>query len=289
MARQILHIDKEALDALVKRKVEEQVEQKLREKEHKLRKEISKRKSLEKELQEKTQRLIRSSEPQYFYKSKLKVEDKEGSEEWLITYSDVVTLLLTLFVLMLSFSKYDVAKYEEIKSEIDKNLIKKEKTVTTFNSLRKEMIEIFEQYNLENSVSVKLDPRGLKIQLASNSLYDLGSAKIKPTMFPVLKQIAEAIKKSPIKNYMIEVDGHTDNIPITNSSKYESNWELSANRATNVVKYFIKLGIPPERLRAAGYADTHPLVPNTDADGNPIPENQAKNRRVEIIVERTME
>ncbi len=289
MARQILHIDKEALDALVKRKVEEQVEQKLKAKERSLKKEITKRRAVEKQLQEKTRQLIHAAEPKYFYKSKLKINNGEDSQEWLITYSDVVTLLLTLFVLLLSFSKIDLAKFEEVKSAIDKDLIKKEKTVTTFNALREQMVEIFNEYNLQNSVSVKLDPRGLKIELASNSLYDLGSAEIKPTMFPVLKKIAETVKSSPIKNYMIEVDGHTDNIPITNSSKYESNWELSANRATNVVKYFIKLGIPPSRLRAAGYADTHPLVPNTDADGNPIPENQAKNRRVEIIIERTTE
>ncbi len=288
MARQILHIDKEALDALVKRKVEEQVEQKIKEKDRLLNKETSKRRALEKKLQEKARQLIRSSEPKYFYKSKLKFGE-EDSQEWLISYSDVVTLLLTLFVLLFSFSKVDIARFEEVKTAIDKDLIKKEKTVTTFNSLRKQMVEIFDEYNLQNSVSVKLDPRGLKIQLASNSLYDLGSAKIKPTMFPVLDKIAETIKSSPIKNYMIEVDGHTDNIPITNSTKYESNWELSANRATNVVKYFIEKGIPPQRLRAAGYADTHPLVPNTDPDGNPIPENQAKNRRVEIIIERTTE
>jgi chemotaxis protein MotB len=288
LAKQILHIDKEALDALVKRKVEDAVEQRLREKEHKLRKEVSRRKSLEKELQEKTQRMLSSSEPKFFYKSKLKVQQDE-SQDWLITYSDVVTLLLTLFVLLLAVSKIDITKFEEVKTAIDKDLIKKEKVVTTFNALRKQMVEIFHEYNLENSATVKLDPRGLKIELASNSLYDLGSAEIKPTMFPVLKRIAETVKSSPIQNYMIEVDGHTDNIPIRNSSKYDSNWELSANRATNVVKYFISLGIPPDRLRAAGYADTHPLVPNTDANGNPIPENQAKNRRVEIIIERAQQ
>jgi len=288
LARQILHIDKEALDNLVKRKVEEQVEARLKEKDSRLRKEVSKRKALEKELHEKTQRLLQSPPPKYFYQSKLEIKQQEA-EEWLITYSDVVTLLLTLFVLMLSFSKIDVVKFEQIKSSIDKNLIKKEKTETTFNSLKKQLVEIFDEYSLQNSVNVKLDPRGIKIELASNSLYDLGSAEIKPTMFPVLKRIAETVKNSPIKNYVIEVDGHTDNIPIKNSPKYESNWELSTNRATNVVKYFIKLGIPPNRLRAAGYADTRPLVPNTDADGNPIPENQAKNRRVEIIIERANE
>jgi chemotaxis protein MotB len=286
LAKQILHIDKEALDALVKRKVEEAVADKIREKEHQLKKERSLRKSLEKKLQEQKHKFVSSDEPKYFYKSKVKISEDE-SKEWLVTYSDVVTLLLTLFVLLLSFSDISVAKFEEVKSAIDKDLIKKEKVVTTFNSLKEQMVNIFKDFNLENSVSVKLDPRGLKINLASNSLYDLGSAEIKPTMFPVLKKIAETIKASPVKNYMIEVDGHTDNIPIVNSPKYDSNWELSANRATNVVKYFISLGIPPSRLRAAGYADTHPLVPNTDAQGNPIPENQAKNRRVEIIIERT--
>ncbi len=288
MARQILHIDKEALDALVKRKVEEKTESVIKTYEKKFKKEETKRKALEKELHEKTRKLLHKTETKFLYKSKINV-DSNDEESWLISYSDVVTLMLTLFVLLLSFSKIDIAKFESVKSAIDKNLIKKEHTETTFNSLRKQMMTIFQEYNLENSVTVDLDPRGLKIQLASNSLYDLGSADIKPTMFPVLKKIAESIKNSKIKNYVIEVDGHTDNIPIKNSVRYPSNWELSANRATNVVKYFISLGIPPNRLRAAGYADTHPLVPNTDKNGNPIPENQAKNRRVEIIIERATE
>lgn len=288
MARQILHIDKEALDALVRRKVDEKVNEIVGNKERQLKKEIKKREKLEAELHEKSQKLINSSEPKYFYKSKIQLQEAE-QQEWLITYSDVVTLLLTMFVLLLSIAKFDVVKFEEVKRSIDKDLIKKEKITTSYKSLQKDLIKIFDDYKLNNSVSVQLDPRGIKIMLQNNSLYDLGSAKIKKSMYPVLKKIAEAIKSWKIKDYVIEVQGHTDNIPVTGSNKYESNWELSANRATNVVRYFISLGIPPDRLRAAGYADTHPLVPNTDANGNPISENQAKNRRVEIIIERNSE
>ncbi len=288
MARQILHIDKEALDALVKRKVDEKVKEIVGNKERQLKKEIKKREKLESELYEKTQKLIKSSEPKYFYKSKIQIQQDE-QEEWLVTYSDVVTLLLTMFVLLLSIAKFDVIKFEEVKSSIDRDLIKKEQLNTSFQSLQKDLMKIFNEYKLNNSVMVKLDPRGIRILLQNNSLYDLGSAKIKKSMYPMLKRIAEAIKSWDIKDYVIEVQGHTDNIPVVASSKYESNWELSANRATNVVRYFISLGIPPDRLRAAGYADTRPLVPNTDANGNPIPENQAKNRRVEIIIERNSE
>ncbi len=288
MARQILHIDKEALDALVKRKVDEKVQEVIGNKERQLKKEIKKRERLEAELHEKSQKLIKSSEPEYFYKSKIQLQEAE-QQEWLITYSDVVTLLLTMFVLLLSIAKFDVVKFEEVKRSIDKDLIKKEKITTSYKSLQKDLIKIFDDYKLNNSVSVQLDPRGIRIMLQNNSLYDLGSAKIKKSMYPVLKKIAEAIKSWQIKDYVIEVQGHTDNIPVTGSNKYESNWELSANRATNVVRYFISLGIPPDRLRAAGYADTHPLVPNTDENGKPIPENQAKNRRVEIIIERNSE
>ncbi|HPN37156.1 MAG TPA: OmpA family protein, partial [Melioribacteraceae bacterium] len=86
-------------------------------------------------------------------------------------------------------------------------------------------------------------------------------------------------------NYLVEVEGHTDNIPI-NTPQYPSNWELSTNRATNIVKLFIEEGIPPVRLRAAGYADSRPKLSNVDVNGNSIPQNQAANRRVVIFVQR---
>ncbi len=282
----ILHIDKDALESLVAKKVEEKLKEKVKDERQKRILEERKREALEKELSKKNKQLRHASEPKFFYKTKLNL-DAGGGDEWMMTYSDVITLMLTLFVLLFSLSKIDLSKFEQVKQSIDKDLIKTEQVSTSsFTVLKNKMTSIFDEFHILDKVGVKLGPKGLKIRLSNNAMFALGSAKIKPQMLPILKKVAESIKNSGFRDYVIEVDGHTDNIPVRNSKIYPSNWELSANRATNVVKYFISLGIPPGRLRAAGYADSRPLVPNTDARGNPIPENQAKNRRVEILVER---
>ena len=86
------------------------------------------------------------------------------------------------------------------------------------------------------------------------------------------------------KEYVIEVKGHTDNLPPTICPDFDTNWELSAYRATGVVAQFIASGIDKEKIVAIAMADSEPLVPNMDENGNSIPENQAKNRRVEIFI-----
>jgi chemotaxis protein MotB len=284
----ILHIDKDALESLVSKKVEEKLESRLKEERNLRKQEEQKRKALEKELSKKSASIAHSTEPKYFYKTKLTFSDGDsGGNEWMLTYSDVITLMLTLFVLLFSLSKFDITKFEQVKQSIDRDLIKTEQvSPTTFAALKQKMNAIFKDFRMKDQVAIKLEPRGLNIRLSNKAMFDIGSAKIKKSMFPILAKVVQSIKSSGFDNYVIEVDGHTDNIPVRNSKIYPSNWELSTNRATNVVKYFISLGIPPNRLRAAGYADSRPIVPNTDDKGNPIPENQAKNRRVEILVER---
>lgn len=219
------------------------------------------------------------------YKSKI-VKGEADAEDWLTTYADVITLMLTLFVLLFSYSKVDQKKFEQLKQSINKELLKKDEK-TMFEQVEKNVKNIFESSSMGNKVLVSSDPKGLRIELNSSALYDLGSADIKPEMLGELRELAHTINTLRINfpNYLVEVEGHTDNIPI-NTAQYPSNWELSTNRATNIVKLFIEEGIPPNRLRAAGYADSRPKLSNTDSNGNPIPQNQAANRRVVIFVQR---
>ena len=93
------------------------------------------------------------------------------------------------------------------------------------------------------------------------------------------------LKSDEFRDYAITVEGHTDDTPI-HTAQFPSNWELSTARAAAVVHFLLDQGIPARKLRAAGYADTFPKLPNRDADGNPIPENQAQNRRVVIKLEK---
>ena len=106
-------------------------------------------------------------------------------------------------------------------------------------------------------------------------LFDFGKDAINPEGFPLLNKIAQALIDVP---YRLRVEGHTDNVPIR-TKRFPSNWELSAARAVNVVKYFIRVSkLDPQRLSAVGYGDSRPVVPND------TPFNRAKNRRVEILL-----
>lgn len=119
----------------------------------------------------------------------------------------------------------------------------------------------------------------------STAFFGSGSATLSNSGEVILQHVVTDLKSEEFKDYLVTVEGHTDDAPI-GTSEFPSNWELSTARAAAVVRFFLDRGIPARRLRAAGYADTFPLVSNRDANGKAIPENQAKNRRVVIALEK---
>ena len=215
-----------------------------------------------------------------------RAQGDEGTDEdnWMVTYSDMVTLLLTFFILLFSMSEIDQSKFEEMKGAISGEMLKKEAD-RPFEEIRKQLQDIVVQRNMEKTVQVDVDPLGVRIEFASSSLYESGSAAIKRNMGVVIDDLGKAISTLDMRSFLIEVEGHTDDIPIR-SGKYESNWELSSHRATNIVKLLITAGIPVQRLKASGFAESRPLAPNRDVNGVAIPENQERNRRVLIFVRR---
>jgi chemotaxis protein MotB len=123
------------------------------------------------------------------------------------------------------------------------------------------------------------------LQMSSAAFFDSGSAALSKSGRGILKDVAANIKSDKYKGYEVTVEGHTDDGPIR-TLQFPSNWELSTARAAAVVHFLLQQGIPAQRLRAAGYADTFPVAPNRDANGRTIPENQARNRRVVIKLEK---
>ncbi len=206
------------------------------------------------------------------------------NEDWMTTYSDTITLLLTFFVMLFALSTLDQKKYEVLKEGIDRQLLKKQES-SQIDILVQELDLIIKKYNLENNMTVTTAKNGVKLEFSSHSFYESGSAKIKEDMLPVLSNISDMLKSFNFKDYLVEVEGHTDDVPI-NTPFFPSNWELSVSRATNVVRYFIDQGINSDRLKAAGYADSRPKVPNRDANGVPIPQNREANRRVTVYIQR---
>jgi len=123
------------------------------------------------------------------------------------------------------------------------------------------------------------------VQISSNAFFASGYAVLSVPGKAILRDVAGTLKSEAFAAYHISIEGHTDDTPI-NTALFQSNWELSTARASAVVRFFLELGLSPRKLSAAGYADTYPIAPNRNADGTVIAENQAKNRRVVIRLEK---
>ena len=221
-------------------------------------------------------------------KLKLKKENKDVVDGWMGTYGDMVTLLMAFFVMLYSASDPDPGKYEEIVESM-KEAFSKQDVENEFKELHESLEDIIENKNLENAVEIKLGPNGILIQIPGSSLFASGSADIMTDMAPVIVEISTAITQlldeSSYHDYMIEVEGHTDDEPIGEDSEiFSSNWDLSAIRATGIVELLYNSGIEMDKLKPIARAESIPLLPNRDENGIPIPENRAKNRRVVIKV-----
>ena len=221
-------------------------------------------------------------------KLKLKKENKDVVDGWMGTYGDMVTLLMAFFVMLYSASDPDPGKYEEI-AESMKEAFSKQDVENEFKNLHESLEDIIEKKKLENAVEIKLGPNGILIQIPGSSMFASGSADIMTDMAPVIVEISTAITQlldeSSYHDYMIEVEGHTDDQPIGKDSEiFSSNWDLSAIRATGIVELLYNSGIEMNKLKPIARAESIPLLPNRDENGIPIPENRAKNRRVVIKV-----
>lgn len=212
---------------------------------------------------------------------------------WQLTLADMMTLLLCFFVIMLSVAKVDPARYEAMSDILAEAMKGKaapsrrtaEKGATPTERKEKNLFELqLELAKLigreSRAVNLKLRPDAVAINLTGGVFFQLGSADLTTRALTILDKLAGPLTDA---HYKLTIEGHSDNLPI-NSEQFPSNWELSSARASSVARYFIAQGFPRDDIRVMGLADTQPLAPNMDKGGNPIPENQSKNRRVVILV-----
>ncbi|MCR4377094.1 MAG: flagellar motor protein MotB [Rhodospirillales bacterium] len=211
------------------------------------------------------------------------IQEEPDDEEWLGTFADTIALLLAFFVMLLSISTIDPNKFESaidgIKDEIGG--VGKEATQTTSQELKTAIESAAFEVQMEQVVEVQKDERGITIEMASTSFFKPGTTEILAAAHPLLKSWSALLIDEKFKYFYIEVEGHTDDDPIS-TEKFPSNWELSADRAAAVVRFMGGEGVHPFQLKAIGLADSHPKAPNRDQLGVAIPANQAKNRRVVI-------
>ena len=221
-------------------------------------------------------------------KVRVKREDLDVQPGYMGTFADMFCLLMAFFVMLYSTTDPDPGKYGDL-ADAMKEAFRSENTVNEFKELEEKLNEVIKDKDLESQVKVELGPNGIKIRIPGSSLYSPGSAIVMDDMTPVIekisKTITELLDESSYKDYMIEVEGHTDDEPIPEDNPdFNSNWDLSAIRATGIVEILNASGINIQKLKPIGRAETEPIVPNRDEEGNVIPANRAQNRRVEINI-----
>ena len=220
-------------------------------------------------------------------KPTIQKKDSDKVEGWMATFADMVTLLMAFFVLLYAMSDPDPGKFEDFGTAM-KEAISGEDIQNEFKELTENLQQIIDEQEISEKVDIELTAKGIEIKMEGSSLFAICSAEIISDMEPIISNISnvitELLDNSEYKGYMIEVKGHTDNLPPTLCKNFNTNWELSAYRATGMVEQLLASGIQKEKIKAIAMADSEPLLPNMDENGNSIPENQAKNRRVEIFI-----
>ena len=206
---------------------------------------------------------------------------------WMTTYGDMVTLLLTFFVLMLTFSTIDKEKFSMVANSLEGALsildgsdsilegkVDVNRRLEIFDDV-KELESLAGELGYSDDISVEVTEDGMLINIGDRVLFGIGEARLKEEAYPILSLVAAKLAHS-VKEMI--VSGHTDNIPMT-SGKFRNNWDLSTSRALSVVEYFIaETRLPAEMLAATGYAEFRPIALND------TPQGRRKNRRVEILV-----
>jgi chemotaxis protein MotB len=225
------------------------------------------------------------------------IAQTDSRSAWLMTYADLVTLILVFFVLLFTLSNKSLEKLTEtLKSFeitvgtetpktrlfdiIDTSSLEREKKLDQLTGLRevdilKEINSFIGRKNLKNNIEARFTEGKVILSIEGSILFNSGSADLLEGANNILGDIVQIIRNNP--QYDVDIQGHTDNQPI-NTEKFASNWELSAIRATTVLRYLIERGISEERLTATGFADLRPV------SGNDTQKGRSKNRRVEFVL-----
>jgi chemotaxis protein MotB len=208
---------------------------------------------------------------------------EENVDAWLMSYADMITLLMCFFIIFVSVSE---PKKEKI-SAIAEGMAGKFGAVNyqnPFTGSVRSLQATIEGRKLYKDVAVISSSRALSMELATSRFFANGGADIDEAMLPVLEEMVKALKDTDLAKYSISIESHTDDTP-PKSGLFSNNWELSTVRAAKLAEFLSTRGIPSTQMKAVGYGDTRPAVPNLDAKGNPIPENRIKNQRVVLKVE----
>jgi chemotaxis protein MotB len=237
-----------------------------------------------------------------------RLEEHDNHERWLVSYADFITLLFAFFVVMYALSTVNEGKYRILSDSMSTafrnvpvntasplppavtlpiQVIQKPaaaakaqeavklKQREKMSNVAQDILEVMAPLIEQGKVRVIETSRGVTIEINDSILFSPGQALLQPALVKAMGAIADVLVPT---DFPITIEGHTDNVPIK-TAQFPSNWELSAVRATTVLRLFADSGVAAERLTAIGFADTRPVEPNLLADG------RARNRRVTILID----
>jgi chemotaxis protein MotB len=226
---------------------------------------------------------------------------QEGAPEWLLTYGDMTTLLLTFFIMMFTTAEIDgselrmiLAAFQGLGTFTGGNTLQAGKLAELGNTVmdlpsqergraldkaRRRAVSLFQPEIRSRMVRIKEDERGLIISLSGDSFFRPASAEIDiEDARELLGKVANLLGNDDLSDKVFRIEGHTDAVPTDPNGPYPTNWELSAARSINVLKFLVELGVNETQFQVAGFAETVPLASNDTAEG------RAYNRRVDIVV-----
>jgi chemotaxis protein MotB len=225
----------------------------------------------------------------------------ENTERWLLTYSDLITLLMVFFVVLYSMSRADGAKFASLSAALQQAFnvgvltgpqagpgrgrgvmppqdfggMPQPVQGEDFNRMRTQMIQVAEGLSAPGAITVTPSREGIVVSMSGSALFDSGRADLKPTGAELLLRLGDELRRMPNE---VRVEGHTDNIPIS-TALYASNWELSSARSVAVARFLAEVaGVQPQRLSAIGYGEHRPVADNHTREG------RARNRRADIVI-----
>lgn len=231
-------------------------------------------------------------------------EEADNHDRWMVSYADFITLLFAFFVVMYALSSVNEGKYRVLSNSLvnafgrvqvapikgepqpessmllrplpprqrNAEAIRREKEQLT--GVARSLLEVMAPLVAQGKVRVTQTPRGVNVEINASVLFPSGDASLSASSAQALRAVADVLKDD---DHAIQVEGHTDSVPIRNA-KFPSNWELSSVRASTVIRLFIDSGIAEKRLTAVGYGPTRPVGPND------TPEGRMRNRRVSVMI-----
>lgn len=212
--------------------------------------------------------------------------ESSDKDRYLITYADLITLLLGLFIMLYTSSNLDLQKYENILGAIGNVFGNDVKSLPTkvnaeiispnsFKNIREEVENLITTNNYSSAIKLEENSRGITIHILEEIVFPSGSAELKKGSLMVLSQLASILRKLPND---IRIEGHTDNVPI-NTAAFPSNWHLSVARALNTAYYLVNIEkLSADKVSIVGYSEYKPI------DSNETPAGRATNRRVDIVI-----